>query len=509
MSGETSLLLCLYVFSGPHLGARVELGAGRWVLGSDDACDLILSGLEPRHAVLEVTQAPDGAVAVSLMPLDGSLRLQDGQVLSPAEEGQAASFAPEAGEAWYLGLTCMAWNLPDVTQPVILPEAERPVAEAAPEPAREEPAAAPAAQSAASVPSEASAPQGGNSVGAGVPLLPEILPAAGEDRSRQGFSVGRALLLLVVAAALAAMSVALSPKAISEGDYPEFVKQYLHDAGIRGLSVKARYPGVEIRGAVEDDAVMLQLRDMARALHFPVYLEVAVREDMIRAVRSSLGIRGFHPRVTLEEMDDGVSRLRIAAYMKDELLEKAAFAALAEEVKRLPPLDPHIVYERQLAPVLEEALNQAGFSAVRTVYLPGRVDFTGKILPGDAEKLDAIRTAVGERLGIELHGVSRSAAAVDPRKPLAAEPRREASDGLQQTGAGAVFAAPQQGGDPLGGLRVTGVTMSPMRFVTTADGRRLFEGAVLPGGWTLESIDTRVLVFRRGEQIVSHRLRGN
>ena len=507
MSDGVSVLLCLYVFSGPHLGARVELGAGRWVLGSDDACDLILAGLEPRHVALEVAQTQGSAVTVTLTPLDGPLRTQAGDVLSPVEEGPSATFAPQAGEAWYLGLTCLAWNLPDVAQPVILPEAGHAAEPAsAPQPAQAAVAPETPEDSEPAAPQRVAAPQESNSVGVAEPLLPEILPA-GPVKKSQGLSLGRMLSLLFVAGALTVMSVALSPKIADEKDYPKIIKQYLDDAGIKGLSVKVRHPGVEVRGAVEDDMAMLRLRDMARALHIPVYLEVTVREDMMRAVRSSLGIRGFHPRVTLEETDEGVSRLKIAAYMKDELLEKAAFAALADEVKRLPPLDPQIVYERDLAPILEDALNQAGFSAVRTVYLPGRVDFAGDIRPGDAEKLDAIRTAVGERLGIELHGVSRSAAAVDPRKPLAAEPLHKVSGGQQQTSGPA--SATTQAGDPLGGLRVTGVTMSPMRFVTTADGRRLFEGAVLPGGWTLESIDTRVLVFRRGEQIVSHRLRGN
>ena len=504
MSDSAHSLIALYVFSGPHLGARVELGEGRWVLGSDDASDLILAGLEPRHAVLEVSPGQGGTAAVTLAPLDGPVRLRDDEIGSPAGEGQAATLAPQAGEAWYLGLTCLAWNLPDVTQPVIVPEAGRPAAEPDPVP---ETAAPETPQSGGEAGrGQDAASQSGKSFGGAQPLLPEILPDTPVRPVRQGSALRRVMLLLVVAGALTAMSVALTPKSVDEQDYPKIIKQYLDDAGIKGLAVTARYPGVEVRGAVEDDAAMLQLRDMARALLIPVYLEVAVRDDVIRAVRSSLGIRGFHPRVTLEETAEGVSRLKIAAYMKDELLQRAAFAALADEVKRLPPLEPAIVHESDLAPVLKEALDQAGFSAVRVVYLPGQVDFAGDIPPGDAEKLDAIRTAVGERLGIELYGVSRSAAAVDPRKPLAAGPLHGVDAGQR---AGVPAFATSGGDDPLGGLRVTGVTMSPMRFVTTAGGRRLFEGAVLPGGWTLESIDTRVLVFRRGEQVVSHRLRGN
>ena len=46
--------LTLYVCSGLHLGARLDLGTGSWVLGSDDSCDIILSGLAARHAVVSV-----------------------------------------------------------------------------------------------------------------------------------------------------------------------------------------------------------------------------------------------------------------------------------------------------------------------------------------------------------------------------------------------------------------------------------------------------------------------
>ena len=54
--------------------------------------------------------------------------------------------------------------------------------------------------------------------------------------------------------------------------YPEIIKKYLEDAGIRGLAVSRRDPGVEICGTVADDAAMIRLRDMARGLHIPVYL---------------------------------------------------------------------------------------------------------------------------------------------------------------------------------------------------------------------------------------------
>ena len=103
---------------------------------------------------------------------------------------------------------------------------------------------------------------------------------------------------------------------------------------------------------------------------------------------------------------------------------------------------------------------------------------------------------LSEELGVPLDGSATAALA----------------DALPQAGVSALAAEAAMDddsvSDPLGGLRVTGVTMSPMRFVTTSDGRRLFEGARLPGGCTLDSISTSTLTLRRGENVFTYRLRG-
>lgn len=493
MTDVRASVLCLYVFSGPHLGARIDLPAGTWVVGADDACDIILVGLAARHAVLDVSVAEDSAPALDVSALDGTVRLADAQ-----EAIQEGSVSPQAGTAWYLGQVCLAWNRPGIPQPVLTPEmAVAPQAPSAPEAEAPAPAspATPAGDSSVVTASPPVPAENGNDVL--IPLPEEPLSSPLPPRPLR-----RAVLLGLVAAGLIALSLVLTPAGADPQQYPALVQEYLESAGIRGLQVMPRSPGVEVRGTVADDATMVKLRNMARGLQIPVYLEVAVQADMLRAVRSSLGIRGFYPDVTLWNTRE-TPRLRIAAYMKDGLLETAAFAALKDEVRGLPEMDRHIVHEEELAPVLETALKQAGLSAVRAVYLAGRVDFTGDIRPEDSRRLDDIRKDAGELFGIQLHGTSSVSGALAAAEQ-ALTPSREApavpGEAPRPTASGAV--------DPLGGLRVTGVTMSPMRFVTTADGRRLFEGAVLPGGWTLESIDTKVLMLRNGNQVVSHKLRG-
>ena len=112
--------ICLYVFSGPHLGACVELTEGSWVVGSDDACDIILTGLAPRHAVLDISSEENAFPVLAVTPLDGPLRLQGGEPVEPAEAD--GPLRPAAGSAWYLGTTCFAWNRPGVPQESLVPE---------------------------------------------------------------------------------------------------------------------------------------------------------------------------------------------------------------------------------------------------------------------------------------------------------------------------------------------------------------------------------------------------
>ncbi len=506
--------VALYVFSGPHLGARLELGEGTWLLGSDDSCDIILGELSPRHAVVEISPGKAlGGCSVTLSPLDGNIRLQGEKEVFPPEPGeQTPRIMPEAGSAWYLGRVCFAWNLPGVEQHAPAPEADT-QSVAAGEPNTEDRNTSSASNEVA-VEQGSAAQDRGNilSVSSADAIVEVPLPAPVKRKSTLR---ARVLPLFFSAVILAAMSVALTPPAPQPPQYPAIVERYLADAGITGLAVSLRDPGVEVRGSVADDAAMLRLRDMARTLHFPVYLEVGVREDILRAVRSSLGIRGFHPEVSMTE-DGGLPRLTVAAYMKDAALEAAAFSALKREVRGLPREERLIVHEKELAPVLEEALKKAGLASVRVIYLPGRVDFAGDFRLEDAPALLAVRQEAGRHFGVPLYG---SAVAASPAAALAQTGEADASGMKNAAPAGSVSSGPllaaakaapaEEDGDPLGGLRVTGVTMSPMRFVTTADGRRLFEGALLPGGCTLESISTKALTLRRGDSIFTYRLRGS
>ena len=50
-------------------------------------------------------------------------------------------------------------------------------------------------------------------------------------------------------------------------------------------------------------------------------------------------------------------------------------------------------------------------------------------------------------------------------------------------------------------LSILSVTMKPMRFITLKNGRKYFEGGVLPSGYVVTSIDLKKVVLTKGNEV--------
>ena len=565
---EAEPFVILYIFSGPHLGAEVELPAGSFVIGTDDSCDIILHGtsLAARHAALALVRNPAGLPEVTLTPLDGPVRKED------VEASSDAAITLAQGEVWYLGLTCLAWNRPGVVQRVPDPHAG--------------PGLPPPAEGdvSAGTPSDTNDVGGdGGDNGQETATMeadsPALLPDITTETPPRKSSRSRFVLWLVLLICLGALSIVWTPTADDPSKYTEIIEQKMKEADLSTLKAQPFAQGVEVRGSVADEQQLTELRNLARTLHFPVYLDkVTVRSDWLQAVYGAFRVRGFYPAVSVESTPSGVGTeagedtvtlgespteevLMVAAYIKDRLLEEGLFAALRDDAASLPPLRRHIVHEGEVDAALRPALEKAGLDFVYLSYLPGTILVEGNFTGDSLARVHQVLDETGNALGVPLHAeisLNSSAplltAAADSRpEPIPApmpgpepesEPalvstpvpalvqeseqksvapvtpaskvQRPASIELGNTASAltvprlsvsAAASAPQE--DVLGGLKVTGVTMKPLRFVTTSDGQRLFEGAVLPGGYVLERISTRELTLRKGGQTTTYVLRGS
>lgn len=209
-----------------------------------------------------------------------------------------------------------------------------------------------------------------------------------------------------------------------------------------------------------------------------------------------------------------VPALRVAGYFKDGLVEAWAFSALREDVPGVPELVRDIRHESHVAALLDGLLKAAELGHVQVRYLPGVVELAGNLDVKQRTALDEVLTAVRAGLGVPVRFDVRPGVPATPDK---AGKRQEAS-GTVAAAAPAVDTAARAparsamsffSSDPLGGLEVVGVTLSPLRFISTADGQRFFEGGMLPGGHVLEVIGTSELQLRKDGRSISYRLRGS
>ncbi|MBQ9536449.1 MAG: type III secretion system inner membrane ring subunit SctD [Desulfovibrionaceae bacterium] len=497
----TEAALVLHIFSGVHLGAKLELPLGTWLLGSDDSCDLILQGLSPQHAKLYIEQV-DSSLSVAIEPVGGVITL-DGQKLNAKTELPKST-------ACYLDQTCVVWNLPGVIQDPILPQSPNEKAKEAIKETQED-----AEEAAEEKPSEEVKEEETEKVTeqdhdeAKDANQPIELPKT-EEKPRKSLwqRLKSPLPLLFLAILLGALSFALTPKI---QDYPSLVEEQIKTTGLSGLLVTSKFPGVEIKGAVPKEADLDRLREAVENLAFPVYLEVLVDADMLRAVNYALRIRGFAPLASMERTNNEVY-VKIKAFMRDTLVEADAKNSLETDVPSPPQKKWHILHEEDVAPTITKTLAQAGFSDIKPVYLPGMVTLTGPITTEGHVFLLRLQAGLSAHFGVPLFGESEitggkitspsliAAQVKSQHLTLVPSTASENSNYAQDTTSNV---------DPLAGLTITALYSTPLNFIVSSDGRCLFKGATLPSGFVIENIATDGLTLRRGNKVLTYKLRGN
>ena len=431
------------ILTGPHMGAELVLPAGALLIGSDDSCDVILqdSSVAPRQVRLDI--AAEGP-SVRVTPLDKTV-LAGGEPV-PAEGAELPPATP-----CQLGLSCLAWITPD-----------------------EDPA-----------------------------VWTRVLAEVGARAAARptGDRLRRTLTLLGALLCLCGLVFSYAGRSPDPEKRAEQVQELVASSGFGGLRAVPMGQGVAVLGVVGSDAERATLLNLARNVHYPVYLDLVVRGDRVEALRAAFNSRGFFPPV---DEEDG--RLRAALYVKDGLAEEWAFSSVRDDVPGLrdqaawDALERVVRHAADVEPVLRRALKEAGLEFVGIRFLNGQVELAGEFDSDQQRRLSETLDAVSAELGVPVtFSVVPSFARADAaRGRTSSVPEPEPRP----------VAEPESAADPLGGTQVTGVTLSPMKFISLSNGQRIFEGGLLPGGYTLDGIDVRVLTLRKGGQTLQYPLRG-
>lgn len=477
----------LRIFSGPHMGAEIILPPGEHLVGSDDSCDIILSeGLvSPRHALVRIIPVQDDSPQADIRPVDDTVLIDQ----SPA----AADGTPwSPGSPCLLGSTMLAW----------LPAED--TAEAWQE------LIAQLAKPADSTDRQTSPPLASDTpaVEAGTDQAPtELANADSVDsaatpprpRNRTAGKIIRALVVLLCLGSLAvSYEFSTRPTGVSQQELTEILKK----SGFTSLSVQRDGEILEVRGEVADDHERARLLRLAQSLQSPVQLDIHVRADRIGAIAFAFNSQGLFPEILkTEESND----YQVRGYMRSRQVEEAAFAAALEDfpANMRPLLVRDIIHADAVDGALRPLLARADMDFVSADYRPGMVIFSGTFSEAQRSVLESVMSETQQVLGVPVP--FRIVAATQVTLTKAATPANTTS-AMPMAAQGPVATEPSEAS--IEGLQVTGVTLSPMRFISVHTGERVFEGGLLPTGHTLESIDDKELRLRKDGVVTIYRLRG-
>jgi type III secretion system YscD/HrpQ family protein len=490
----------LRVLSGPALGAVIELPAGRYIVGADDACDIVLaadSTVAGRHLTLEIRQSKAG-VEVLASPLEGGRAVLNGVELAPA----GAAVPP--GEALGLGFTALAWRPGgEPWEPITLVTLEFAQSLLQTQTTPDKSTLVEAATAPADGPAD------------------ETAEADASDKKPERAGSWTSLLLLalvLLAVALAALNYTKTE--VSRAALVQALAEELERAGIKTVTaLEAEDPNaLLLRGVVTDDSSLKALVRIASAQPLRTYLDVRVGDDLLRVVRETLNSHDFYPEVSYADGD----RLHLALYLKDALTE-ARMLELGQDVPRLAQASRKLAYEQDVAPLLGKELRALGLDDERVAYLPGKVLLPYRLTPGAmpplAEALNRVRQSLGVPVvfQIDADGGARAALASADPAPDGGDDASGFAPVLRFAPALSTMATVAATGEParaaeeksaaLGALTVMSVTPGVIPFVTMSDQQKFFPGAVLPNGVSLVGIHPDHLVLQRNQEIFNYSLK--
>ncbi|MCR5535930.1 MAG: type III secretion system inner membrane ring subunit SctD [Succinivibrio sp.] len=496
------------IYSGAHNGLVFGLLKGRYTLGSSDDNDLIFSDLSmpEQAAVLTLT---DDNVELEL--------LSDAQI--NGESVEAGSRLWTSGEFLQLGDTLICfrkaeikgeWPLPSFKQTVEAP------AEAVAE--TEIPAEGEAPQTAEEQPAEAEQPEAETA-------QEQILGYW--ERYKQFWPEALAAGVLV----LLLFSLIVGPViwGRDEDEHSvDLVQSALAAHNFDNVTVEQAERGVDVRGSVVSKAQYARLCEALPKLRTFLSLNVEVRDDEILSVERDFAALGYYVRARYIE-DDLIS---VEGYFKDAYVQADAFRSM--EKKYRSRLRGRAVYQPELSQALNAETGVRGLSTLKLLFSDGEVFYNGKTTIQDENDIELIRHATAIRLGIPLRLTK-----YDPKKTATiarfdginvTEAAQTESELMQEQKEVAINrgsvplamdnstlkekvedVAPQPieipkvlpKADPGFSVKdIMGVTLKPMRFITLKNGRKYFEGGVLPSGYTVSKIDLDKVVITKGQDIV-------
>lgn len=471
--------ILLHIFSGYHIGAELCLYQGKYVFGSDETCDFILSdkSIAGKHFLLEVTAKPlklntenEQEYSVNITPLDGKLTLNHAEIVEETawEQGSVLS-AQEVTFAWTKD------NMPELIKKVYSNLYQNPQTNA------ERTQTAEIKQNAEQINSKKDTAN-----------IVDITQIHSEQSLQQKIKSPKNILVLFFALlTLAALVFTFTPFEKQELKDTEYMQKILAEQGFPQIEVLTAEKGILWQGIIENDKEQAKLYSLAQSMHFPVYLDLIIKDDIIKTFKQILGLEEIYPTVTIDN-----DQIFLGYYVKEALYQQIAEKALADMFPKYAELEhkitEKIIYEQELKDNLAVMQEKYPLIKLNPIFDKGKLLFNTNFSKQEKEEIHALFAELEQDLGfkivyefMEVNAPKSKALQMQSTKK-SAEPKSNKVNFV-----------------------VTGVNVDAIPFITLNNNEKIFIGGVLPNGGILEGIGLTELTINYNGTLTIYPLRGN
>ena len=436
---ESDERFILKVLTGPNQGAELELSAGAYVVGSADECDVNFSDALVAPRHLSVELSEDSIVAKRL---DGKVFVDGKPMVDTRQTIKFFQFVTAGSTYFLFGPAGREWpqGVPGPLPPL---EPETQPESAAPE-------------------SPAPSTKG--------PEKPKD-EASPTDRAKKV-----ALLTFLLFSVLAVSSFLLMrldrrdppPPATAETILPGVKAMVQKQPYAEAVTVGIRNSRVFVSGFVPTNAEARQLRSLVTRPDGLVACHVVSDEEILADVGEILD--SF--RSGLRAKMDSAGGVEISGFAGDTDTWNQLRTILESDLPGYPRLKFSVVSGNQVISEGEAILRQSGLTSL-----------------------------------IHLEATSAGLTASGSVPPMEAEVWAQAKDKIQSELPAGVMLKDQvtSGGDSssVDDYLLSSISMGPLPWVTLRNGMKLFPGAVLPNGWTLQTIQPESVELRQGDDTIT------
>ena len=564
-------LISLRIFSGAHIGAEIDLPECIYVFGSDDSCDIILhdQNLKARHIQLKIERIAslstntdstlqeniesdineqDGneqavidvhSIKVQIQNLDGTISLY-GEIL------ENESFL-EARTPYYMGQTCFAWTQYgafDYSWNTVSENIQKSVAHIGTKSDAFNENFDKNAESVETINSQDTenshqdsnrsddldidakevASEIANDVGENTYILPYMNKAKWEKAKQIIFYQNKkwwryalyftALLLVLSLSVTVKQSYTLIPSNLI------LLEKSLGEQGFSHLTIFEDESGITLSGILKDDTERAKIVRLAQNMHFPVYLDIKIQDDLLESLEAAYNGQGFYPEITILTEEN---QIRISGYVKDKLVLHVIDTYVQNNIPALKnqTIQYIVYYADELQELLAPRINAANLDFFNIQYLLGTLGITVDFTEENKKIFDEIMNTISLELKIPIIVDATSVMGKQLQRLQAAEDAQESKQnmrnqatstereifdelaGMNNNGKDGAEGFMSQQQNPAMPFEVSSVTLDPIKYVILSTGERVFEGGLLAGNYILENISLKELTLNDKNGIIS------